>query len=99
MRPHAGGSVRIPASYCGLVGFKPTFGAIPRAGVKSLAESLDTVGGFARSVPDAALFASVMMRDPRLLDLSNAFNFEADGSVTTGKPNFSASFIARRALR
>ena len=44
--------------------------AIPRAGVKSLAESLDTVGGFARSVPDIALFASVLMRDPRMLDLN-----------------------------
>lgn len=64
------GSIIRPASYCGIVGYKPTFGAIPRAGVKSLAESLDTVGGFARSVPDAALFASVMMRDPRLLDLA-----------------------------
>ena len=64
------GSIIRPASYCGIVGFKPTFGAIPRAGVKSLAESLDTVGGFARSVPDIALFASVLMRDPRMLDLN-----------------------------
>lgn len=64
------GSIIRPASYCGIVGFKPTFGAVPRAGVKSLAESLDTVGGFARSVPDVALFASVMMRDPRMLDLA-----------------------------
>ena len=64
------GSIIRPASYCGIVGYKPTFGAIPRAGVKSLAESLDTVGGFARSVPDVALFASVLMRDPRLLNLS-----------------------------
>jgi Asp-tRNA(Asn)/Glu-tRNA(Gln) amidotransferase A subunit family amidase len=64
------GSIIRPASYCGIVGFKPTFGAIPRAGVKSLAESLDTVGGFARSVPDVALFASVMMRDARMLNLS-----------------------------
>jgi Asp-tRNA(Asn)/Glu-tRNA(Gln) amidotransferase A subunit family amidase len=64
------GSIIRPASYCGIVGFKPTFGAVPRAGVKSLAESLDTVGGFARSVPDVALFASVMMRDPRMLNLT-----------------------------
>lgn len=64
------GSIIRPASYCGIVGFKPTFGAIPRAGVKSLAESLDTVGGFARSVPDMALFASVLMRDPRMQSLA-----------------------------
>lgn len=64
------GSIIRPASYCGIVGFKPTFGSIPRAGVKSLADSLDTIGGFARSVPDVALFASVLMRDARMLDLS-----------------------------
>ncbi|MBV7498768.1 amidase [Achromobacter sp. ACM05] len=64
------GSIIRPASYCGVVGFKPTFGGISRAGVKSLAESLDTVGGFARSVEDVALFSSVLMRDPRMLDLS-----------------------------
>lgn len=64
------GSIIRPASYCGVVGYKPTFGSISRAGVKSVAESLDTVGGFARSVPDVALFASVLMRDPRMLDLS-----------------------------
>lgn len=55
-----GGSVIRPASYCGVVGFKPTFGRIPRAGVKSVSESLDTVGVFARSVADAAAFASVL---------------------------------------
>lgn len=64
------GSIIRPAAYCGIVGYKPSFGSISRAGVKSLAESLDTVGGFARSVPDVALFASVMMRDARLLNLA-----------------------------
>ena len=49
-----------PASYCGAVGFKPTFGRIPRAGVKSVSESLDTVGVFARNVADAAAFAAVL---------------------------------------
>lgn len=46
------GSVIRPASYCGVVGFKPSYGFISRAGVKPLAESLDTVGMFARSVED-----------------------------------------------
>src|SRR5690606_11903349 len=54
------GSVIRPASYCGIVGYKPTFGAIPRAGAKVLATSLDTVGVFARSVTDAALFAGAL---------------------------------------
>ncbi len=54
------GSVIRPAAFCGVVGFKPSFGLISRAGVKSLAESLDTIGVFARDVADAALFAGVL---------------------------------------
>lgn len=54
------GSVIRPASYCGIVGYKPTFGMIPRAGVKRLAESLDTIGVFARSVADAALLVGAL---------------------------------------
>jgi len=50
-----GGSVLRPASFCGLVGFKPSFGLINRAGVKPNSESLDTVGLIARSVQDVAL--------------------------------------------
>jgi Asp-tRNA(Asn)/Glu-tRNA(Gln) amidotransferase A subunit family amidase len=60
------GSVIRPAAYCGVVGFKPSFGLIPRAGIKSLSETLDTVGTFGRSVEDAALLASVLTGDPGL---------------------------------
>ncbi|AOB41207.1 amidase [Bordetella parapertussis] len=63
------GSVIRPAAYCGVVGYKPSFGRISRAGLKSLAETLDTVGMFARSVDDVALLASVLMRDARLREL------------------------------
>lgn len=55
-----GGSVIRPASYCGVVGFKPTFGRIPRSGVKSISESLDTVGVFSRDVSGAAVFAAIL---------------------------------------
>src|SRR5438094_10369182 len=48
------GSIIRPAAYCGVVGFKPSFGMIARAGVKPLADSLDTVGTMARNVADAA---------------------------------------------
>jgi Asp-tRNA(Asn)/Glu-tRNA(Gln) amidotransferase A subunit family amidase len=54
------GSVIRPASYCGVVGFKPTHGLIPRTGVFPLSRTLDHVGGFARTVEDAALLAEVM---------------------------------------
>ena len=54
------GSVLRPAAYCGVVGYKPSFGAIPRTGVYPLASSLDHVGVFTRGVADAALLASVL---------------------------------------
>jgi len=54
------GSVIRPASFCGVVGFKPSFGLISRAGVLPLAAPLDTVGVFARTVADAALLADAL---------------------------------------
>jgi amidase len=62
------GSVIRPAAFCGVVGYKPSFGMIPRAGTKPLAESLDTIGVIARSVADAALFAGVLTGRRELLD-------------------------------
>jgi Asp-tRNA(Asn)/Glu-tRNA(Gln) amidotransferase A subunit family amidase len=55
-----GGSVIRPAAYCGVTGFKPTFGAIPRTGILRQSQTLDTVGVFARQVEDAALLADVL---------------------------------------
>jgi Asp-tRNA(Asn)/Glu-tRNA(Gln) amidotransferase A subunit family amidase len=56
-----GGSVIRPASYCGVVGFKPTHGLIPRSGGLLLSRTLDHVGVFARSVEDAALLAQTII--------------------------------------
>jgi amidase len=66
------GSIIRPAAYCGIVGFKPSFGAIPRAGVKSQSESLDTIGWMANSVDDIALMAAALWRDDRFLDASQS---------------------------
>jgi Asp-tRNA(Asn)/Glu-tRNA(Gln) amidotransferase A subunit family amidase len=52
------GSIVRPASYCGVVGYKPTFGTIPRLGMKMMSESLDTIGTMGRSVADCAMLAS-----------------------------------------
>ena len=60
-----GGSVRIPASLCGVVGFKPTFGRISRAGIVPHSWSLDHAGPLARSVTDAAiLYETLAGPDP-----------------------------------
>ena len=55
-----GGSVRHPASHCGIVGLKATYGLVPREGVFPLAFSLDHVGPMTRTVRDAALMLNVM---------------------------------------
>ena len=54
------GSVIRPGSYCGVIAYKPTYNTLPRAGVKANADSLDTVGVYARSVPDVAFFMSAL---------------------------------------
>ena len=55
-----GGSTVRPSSFCGVVGYKPSFGLIDRHGVKPVSESLDTVGLIARTVPDVALLAAAV---------------------------------------
>jgi Asp-tRNA(Asn)/Glu-tRNA(Gln) amidotransferase A subunit family amidase len=55
-----GGSTVRPASYCGIAGFKPSFGLLPTAGMKCFSWSLDTVGLFARSVEEVSRFAQVV---------------------------------------
>ena len=62
------GSVIRPASFCGVVGFKPSYGAVPRTGVLTAAPSLDHVGFFARSIEDVALAGEVMGPDGHDLD-------------------------------
>jgi Asp-tRNA(Asn)/Glu-tRNA(Gln) amidotransferase A subunit family amidase len=63
------GSVIRPASFCGVVGFKPTHGLIPRSGALLLSRTLDHVGVFARTVVDAALLAETLVgHDPEDAD-------------------------------
>ncbi len=54
------GSIIRPAAFCGVAGYKPTFGMIPRLGMKVMSETLDTIGVLARSVADCALVAGAV---------------------------------------
>jgi len=73
MGSDTGGSIRIPASVCGTVGLKPTYGRVSRRGVASLSWSLDHVGPLTRSVADAALVMNAIAgydrADPASVDV------------------------------
>lgn len=60
------GSIIRPSAYCGVVGYKPTFGTVSRVGVKMIADTLDTIGGIARSVRDVALLVGTIGERPEL---------------------------------
>lgn len=82
-----GGSVRLPAALCGIVGLKPTYGRVPRTGLLPLAWSLDHVGPMTRTVADAALvLTAIAGHDPADATSSQtpvpAYAAELDGSQT-----------------
>jgi len=54
-----GGSISRPAAFCGVVGFKPSHGTIPRAGLKLISDALDTIGVLGRSLDDVALLTAI----------------------------------------
>jgi aspartyl-tRNA(Asn)/glutamyl-tRNA(Gln) amidotransferase subunit A len=78
-----GGSIRNPASHCGVVGFKPSYGAVSRYGLIDLAMSLDQIGPFANNVADAELIFDVIKGK----DEKDATSIELKGSSKIGKIN------------
>ena len=82
-----GGSIRNPASHCGIVGVKPSYGLVSRYGLIDLSMSLDQIGTFARNVSDAALVLDVIRgkdeRDTKSVD-SSAVKLEKVGNTKNG---------------
>ena len=76
-----GGSVRLPAAYCGVVGMKPTYGAVSRYGLVAFASSLDGIGPITRDVHDnAAVLSALVGRDTR--DATSVAHPEPDFCAT-----------------
>ena len=96
MGTDTGGSIRLPAAYCGVVGHKPTYGLVSRWGVVPLAWSLDHVGPLTRTVADAALVMdAVVGYDPRDPGSANRPVPSYFASLTTGIAGMRVALLER----
>ena len=88
-----GGSIIRPASYCGVVGYKPSYGLISRSGALKTSEKLDTIGVFGKSVEDVALLAKALIKKD-IYD-SSTVHFAADNMLEECRkgPIFEPKFI------
>ena len=88
-----GGSVIRPASYCGVVGYKPTYGLISRNGGLKTSEKLDHIGVFGRSVEDVALLAKVLIKKDNQDKATVHYSSEDMLNETKKGPLFEQKFI------
>jgi Asp-tRNA(Asn)/Glu-tRNA(Gln) amidotransferase A subunit family amidase len=89
-----GGSIRVPASYCGVIGYRPTHGRVPVAGVVPLAPSFDTVGLFARSARLLSRAAAAVL-DPGPSDWAPSGLFLADEVLGLADPGVASAVMAQ----
>ena len=88
-----GGSIIRPASYCGVVGYKPTYGLISRNGVLKTSEKLDHIGVFGRSVEDVALLSKVLIKKDHFDPATIHYSAENILAETKKGPLFEPKFI------
>jgi len=96
-----GGSIRIPAAYCGIVGLKPTYGRVSRHGVVPVSWSADHIGPMARTVADAAvLLGAIAGRDPRDPTSASvavpAYLDQLDGGIAGTRVGIADAYLRQR---
>jgi len=94
-----GGSIRQPASFCGVVGLKPTYGRVSRYGLLAFASSLDQIGPFTRSVGDAALALTALAGHDRMDSTSSSdavpdFSAALTGDIRGVRVGVPRAFVA-----
>ena len=79
-----GGSVRLPAAYCGITGFKFTVGAVDTTGVAPLSKTLDSIGVFAKTMAETALVYDALVDDPQRATSAHAMTTESARKLLQG---------------
>lgn len=83
-----GGSIRQPASFCGVVGLKPTYGVVSRSGLMAMASSFDVIGPFAKTVEDAQIVFDCIAGKDKMDSTSIEIEKKGKKKIKIGIPSF-----------